>query len=288
MITLVNYTVRGHTLTHADVSWEVAQTNERPEDYRVSLYASEAEAGPYTPVAVDLVDRYMVRDNTTYPGMYRRTRWYKLVVRDARTSETAETPPFCRRGDLDLEGAEMARQFSLMVRRVHGARHLLLPPRTFGAKCQSCRPLASGRQLTRRCPSCWGVGIIGGYHYPVETWGTLDEAERTTQVSETQRTETTHHRFQLEGSPEVVPDALLIDRHNRRFRIIQIAPTSSYGVTIHHQGTAVLLPHTDIEYAIPVSWPEGRDLPPGVRENAHTLSGRGGARSAQSQPGGRR
>lgn len=288
MITVINTRAYGHALTYIDVAWELAPTLEPPNLYRFDVEASEAEAGPFTPVAVGLVDRYYVRDNSISRGMHHRSRWYRIKTEDVRTGDSVYTPAFTKRGTLSLEAAEMARQFSLNVRMVHGQRFVLLPIRTFGARCGLCRTTPSGRQTTTRCAGCWGVGFAGGYHWPVETWGNLDEVERTPQLSETQRTETQHHRFRTETSPEITPLSILVDRMNRRFRIIQISPTTEFGVTIHHEGTASLLPETAVEYEIPLVWPAGRDLPPGLHSLPHTLQGRAGSRTSSARPGGRR
>lgn len=277
MIEVVAERVAGFSIQYNDILWDIRPTTEDLADYTFQVERSEAEYGPYAPISPPMPDRYRYRDGNIPAHNVSRSLWYRVTVRNRRTNETVAGQPFDRRGPLSLEGAEAARQFSIYMRHVAGQRMWLLPVRTFGQVCPECTDHITGRQHSRECAVCWGTRFTGGYHYPVATWGTIQEAEHAIRVTTQATTQTRHVSVECEGSPDLHEGDLLIDRLNRRFRILVPSGTTRHQCIIHFKAQAVQILPSQIEYTIPVTIPEdGEDLPFAAFTQASTIDGLAG------------
>ena len=242
---------------------------------------SEAEYGPYEAICAEMADRFVFRDTNIPVHNLSRTLWYRLRVRNLRTNEVSVGQPFNRRGPLSLEGAEASRQFSVYVRRGAGQRFWLLPVRTFGQTCPVCTNSMTGRQQTRDCSSCWGTRFTGGYHYPVATWGTLQEAEGSLRATAQASQQVRHLGIECEGSPEIHEGDLIIDRLNRRFRILVPTATTRHQCIVHQKAQIVQIQPSQVEFTIPVGLPtDGEDLPPDLFSLPATLENLAGESAA--------
>ena len=252
MITLRNTRVSGFDRDSNDISWEVEPTTLDIQEFEFSVERSESEAGPFVAIIERLIDRYFVRDNDLPTTSHIRVLFYRIKVRHPLSGREEYSEIVSRRGSLDLLGQEVARLESVAFREYMGCLAWLFPVRTFGQRCPQCWDSVMRKSLMARCPTCYGTGFSGGYHYPIQFYAQLDESPEGSQRSMHQNSEQKVQRFRCPTSPAVKEDDLFIDSRNRRMRVMQVHGTTRLNVRLRQEVDAVLLPAGSIEDSIPL------------------------------------
>jgi len=250
MISLTRVRVTGFSRRYLDVDWEIAPTNDDLQEWQFFVERSEAEAGPFQVVAGPLVDRYYVRDNSTPQISLNRLLFYRVRAVNQHRGVEVLSEVADREGREDLIAAEIGSLETMLFEEFVGTLTWLFVRRTFGQRCPQCWDSVLGKKTSDSCPTCFGTGFSGGYHYPVQFFAQIDKAPRVTQAT----TQHTHQQmtcgFRCPGSPRVSPDDLIVDAKNRRYRVMTLAPTSRLGVDVHQEGQLIELQPGSVEDAI--------------------------------------
>lgn len=152
------------------------------------------DAGPYVfqlqmsqsgvPAAADWTDvgppvrepAYLLDPTARLWGMSTTTH-YRLVLTTAAGTYTSK-PASAFNGVLHkrdwLNVQEIVRKERLNQEEFVGVYGFLLKAKRYGTRC-SCKNPTTGERGNSACPTCYGVGIVGGYHPPIPmTFATLD------------------------------------------------------------------------------------------------------------------
>lgn len=250
MISITRVKVTGFSRRYLDVDWEIAPTNDDLQEWEFYLERSEAEAGPFQVIAGPLVDRYHVRDNTTPQISLNRLLFYRVRAVNKHRSIEFYSEVADREGREDLIAAEIGSLETMLFEEFVGTLCWLFPRRTFGQRCPQCFDSVLGKRIDDSCPTCFGTGFSGGYHYPIQFSAQFDKAPRVDQVSTHDLHQQVVVGMRCPASPRVSPQDLVIDHRNRRYRVVSAAATSRLGVDVHQEVQAVELQPGSVEDAL--------------------------------------
>lgn len=171
MIELVNARVTSLDVDFHELTWQVAPTGEDVLDYETHILRSEAEEGPFDEIAGPLVDRYHFVDNIIQVQNRWRRYWYLLRVIKRGTSEQRDHGPISNEPQPDLMAMELRRHLRLLFTEFAGRRCIVLPRRTFGARCE-CFSKVLNKKTRSGCHTCFPPGTL------VRTESGLEPIER--------------------------------------------------------------------------------------------------------------
>lgn len=255
MIEVINITVRSLDLDYLDLEWEIKTTAENILKYSIEVLRSEASYGPFERLAGPFIDRYRFRDNIAP----RRHEWrlfhYQIRVTDTTTQESKVFGPATALPRPPLDGIEIIRLETLLLREFTGRPCLHLPIRTFGQECKNCLDKVTGRRLIGNCMNCWGTGFLLGFHNPTVVFAQIDpfpKAQQNAGVTVQQQGMTTGR---VSSFPYFKPRDLLIEEENRRWRVTQVSTTERLRAPIRQELQLTKITVGDIEYGIPITWP---------------------------------
>lgn len=252
MISVRDIKVTGFSRQYYDVFWEIEPTTEDIQEYTFVLERSESEAGPFEAISGELVDRYHVRDNDVYLISSNRTLFYRVRVRHALSGKVEYSDIADRWGKPDLIAQEIVRLETLLFQEFAGGSCFLFPRRTFGQRCPQCWDAVLQKTIDSKCPTCFGTGFSGGYHYPVQFFAQIDEGSLTETVSESDYHQQKMFTFRCPASPELKPLDLFVDFKNRRMRVVSVGGTTRLGVRVRQEVQATLLQPGSIADAVPL------------------------------------
>lgn len=163
----------------ARVMWDLDATLRDPGPYDFQLQMSQSggansadwvDVGPVTRDAPFLID-----EGARLWGMSATTH-YRVILTTAANSYLS--PAANVYGSLKyrdwLNVREIVRKEQLHQREFVGADGFLLKAKRYGTRC-TCKNPTTGERGNSSCVTCYGVGIVGGYHAPVATtFATLD------------------------------------------------------------------------------------------------------------------
>ncbi len=101
--------------------------------------------------------------------------WYAVRTTDIRTNKKWYTPPTQLGCAWDVNDWRIARDivraFDRRMRQGRaGTLGYLLQRKKNGPTCPVCVDVDTGQVADPDCPTCWGTGIVGGYHLPIPMW----------------------------------------------------------------------------------------------------------------------
>ena len=273
MIKIKNEKIRSFSLDFLDIFWEVESTTEDIQDYSFYVQRSEAEAGPWDPIAGPLIDKYYLRDSSVPQLSNNRTLFYRIMIVHNVTGDVSYSRIFDRAGKPDAYASEIIKLENVMFSEFIGVRAWVFPVRTFGQRCPDCWDDVLQKRTTDSCRTCWGTGFSGGYHYPIQVWCQIDEPpEKTEYVSLDDHRHTNYFNLRLGPSPDVKPMDLVVDHLNRRLRVISVGGTHRFGVTVRQEIKCLQTQKGSIEDSIPLKVPDSLHLVP--KRNFTNSSGR--------------
>lgn len=221
---ITNIRLRTFDVDYIDLFWETAPGYDGL-DYTFRVVRSEAQHGPFTPITGSFSDRYHLRDSTAY--QMTRRRWYYKIETTHRTSGAValwpEGPGVSQEVKLDLEGLEMARQYSLRLQQHTGRECWVFPCRTFGPRCPSCVDSLTKQRMHMVCLTCYGTGFAGGYLAPVRTYANVVVVQADVVVAETHKDRRRIATCNLGNQPEVKIKDLVVEAENIRWEVVKVS-----------------------------------------------------------------
>ena len=251
MIEFSDLRVVSFSIEYQDVYWDIKPTTEDVQDYDFHLERSESMGGPWQELA-KVVDRYYVRDNAIPLHNTNRVLFYRVRAVHRRTDKEIVSEIASRQGKLPLDGAEIVRLENVLFREHVGVHCWLFPLRTFGQRCPQCWDKALRKATDDNCPTCWGTGFSGGYHYPVGFWGQVDPSDNADQVTASTHLQSNYTAIKMGPAPAVKPLDLVVDNQNTRWKVSSVSYTARLGVAIRQQLSVVRVTKGSIEDAIPL------------------------------------
>ena len=252
MISFRDVKVVSFSLQYQDVYWVIENTNDDLQDYDFYVERAESQLGAWDLIAGPLVDRFYVRDNNVPLMNANRELSYRVRAVNRASGDMVISPVFTRSGSLPLDALEIVRNEEITLREHAGTKAWVFPIRTFGQRCPQCWDRALMKVTDDACPTCWGTGFSNGYHYPVECWVQVDSATKTEQVTTNVQLQSNYVTMRLGPTPNISPMDLIIDHLNRRWRVVSVADTSRFGISVRQQPSLVRVTKGSVEDAIPL------------------------------------
>lgn len=252
MIRFTDIKVTGFSRQYYDIYWEIAPTTADIQEYTFTLERSESEAGPFNAISGDLIDRYHVRDNDVHLISSNRTFFYRVRLKHTPSGRVEYSDIADRAGKPDLIAQEILRLETLLFQEFAGGACFLFPRRTFGQRCPQCWDTVLQKTIDSKCPTCFGTGFSGGYHYPIQFFAQVDEGSITENATESDHHQQKMLTFRCPASPELKPLDLFVDFKNRRMRVVNVGGTTRLGVRVRQEVQAVLLQPGSIADAVPL------------------------------------
>ncbi len=250
MISISSVRVTGFSRRFLDVDWEIAPTHDDMQEWQFFVERSESEGGPWDVVSGPIVDRYYVRDNSTLQVSSNRLLFYRVRAENPLRGLHVVSDHADREGEPDIIASEIASLENLLFTEFTGTRSWLFTRRTFGQRCPQCWDDALGKRLDDACPTCFGAGFSGGYHYPVEFFAQFDRSPQQEAVSTHDHHQQAVQTFRCTASPRITPMSLVIDHRNARYRVVGVTTTTRLNVGVHQEVQCVQLQPGCIEDAI--------------------------------------
>lgn len=220
--------------------------------YEFTVLRSQSSAGPWDPVADNIVDKYAFHDTSVskdYPGF---TIVYKIRVTDKESGDTWESKPtYCLDHDLDPVGREIRLREALYLRRLIGRRVVLLQRRTFGTRCGCWDPQLQ-QKLRSHCLTCYDTSYVGGYLNPVLIDVSFQPSKEMLQHTPQLVVTANQTVAWTSYLPRVKVNDILVEESGTRWRVAEVHPSERLRVTIRQVLVVQEIPHGDIEYDIPI------------------------------------
>lgn len=150
---------------------------------------------------------------------------------------------------MDYMQAEMVRRNGWLFEQV-GEPAWLMRRKTRGKIC-GCTTTGTGEPRTA-CPSCFEIGIVGGYYGPYEMLYIDPDVAATRELDEGGTKVTREARSYLGPTPIVQDGDLIVRKNGERLIIRGVTQKQPRGVLLQQEFNADLLPFGDTRYLIPV------------------------------------
>jgi hypothetical protein len=249
MLVVKSIQVRSLSIEYLEISWTVESTNKDVLDYNFQVLRSEGPMGPFDEVSEKFEDRYIYVDNSVKPHNKFRSCFYIVRVTDKRTGEFKDYGPENDRIPPDLIVLELRKHRNLALKEFEGQRCWVLPLRTFGQRC-SCFNTTLQKKTRSGCRTCYDTSFVGGFHYPIESWISVDptaNAEQQSSMGVLQQQNTTGICGYF---PPMKPGDVVITPKNERWVVTSVSTPQHGGQPIFQQLQLHMLPNGAIEHAI--------------------------------------
>jgi len=251
---LINIRVASTDLDHLNLYWETASGDD-PLDYSFQILRSEARFGPYEAISGVFRDRYHYRDTTTVQLHLFRSWYYKIRVTHVGTQVSADYPDVgvALEAPPDLQALEMARMTRLRLQEFEGRQVWIFPRRTFGQRC-SCVDSVTKSQIRSGCLTCYDVGFVGGYHYPIQAPMKIVSSTEATVAADAARFQDSPAQAKLANYPDIHEGDVVVELENIRWRVMgPINKEAKLRSTIFQQFALYRIPKDDVSYKLPIA-----------------------------------
>jgi hypothetical protein len=261
VIQFVDFKVRSFDLDHLDLFWEIADTAQSVDRWRIYVLKSvDGMAGPFHEIAGPFFNTGVLRDPEVNQLHNWRTYFYKLKAVNKDTDEEQEVGPEWLQAEPDLITFELRRRFNLTMQEFGGRKVLVYPAITAGFRCPACYDKGSGsrgrtigRQLVQNCETCFDQTFVGGFAKPVEAWMQLDSEQKTNQRSDTTERTQTETSARISAFPPLKPKDMIVEAENVRWEVERVPTTKKLRAVVHQEPVLHAIPKSDIRYKVPVN-----------------------------------
>lgn len=241
------------------ISWTIQDTTELVEDYSFAVYTASAPTPPtaFTKISPDIVGFSFVYElpNKLNSSIH---EYFRIGVTELATDTTVLS---------DVVGASYlvppdAYADAIIYQEQYFLENILgRPPvklfmrRRTGTRCPVCWDDDLLEVTRSSCDTCYSTGYLGGYSVPQELFISFTEPAFQTKfdVVDIKNVQNVPTYAWASNYPLILPDDILVDEFNRRFRVIQSQPTTKDGRIYLRQNLQLqLLPPTDISYSLGV------------------------------------
>ncbi len=249
-IELRNLRVRSLSLDFNDIAWEIEPTREDLLDYTFQVFRSEAPAGPWGELSVEMEDQYLFVDNTINPMNRWREYFYLVRVKHKPSGTTKDFGPASKEPKPDLIALEMRKNFNLLMTEFVGRKCWILPARTFGQRCVACWDPTLKQRTKSGCRTCYDTSFVRGFHTPIETFLQFDPSPKNDQQTNTGLVQQVNTTARVGYFPPLKPGDVIIEPENRRWKVTQVNATERLRAIVHQEIQAHEVPRGDILYAL--------------------------------------
>ena len=237
-----------------DIKWSFNSATQSSLSFTFSVERAESPSGPYETVAGPMRDRYSARDYMAPKRRVWRTLYYRVIATSPEGSITSE-PSLCGPRP-PLDGLEMTRLHNVLLREYVGRQCVVLASRTFGERCDVCYDRITGRRTHSKCLTCYNTGFLRGYHRPILAYIQIDPSDKAQTNGRELVSEQVFANARMGVYPLVKPRDIIVEREGKKWRVNSVRQTERLRSPIHQEVSLTLIPPGDIEYKIPLKFPE--------------------------------
>lgn len=243
---------------YMDISWSFDNGKYDSLSYTYTVERSESPAGPYDTVAGPMRDRYSARDYIAPRKRVWRSLYYRISAEGPEGTVTSE-PTLCGPRP-PLDGLEMTRLHNVLLREYVGRQCAVLSIRTFGDRCHTCYDNLTGRRTMSSCKTCWNTGFLRGYHKPILAYIQIDPSDKAQTNGRELVSEQVFANSRMGIYPIIKPRDIIVEREGNKWRVNSVRQTERLRSPIHQEVSLTLIPPGDIEYKIPLKFPEDTEV----------------------------
>jgi hypothetical protein len=231
---------------------------------------------------VPLVNKYRFVDllvpNSEHAGqnsLFVKT-YYQIIMTMPNGIEIASivvsTGAFAQR-EVFLKVQEIQRKYKMLSERYIGVPTYLLKVRKYGENCPKCWDEVKHESRDSHCPTCYGIGKVGGYFEPELITGHF-EVNPQTQIITPDRGLIDHQEtnFRSIADPIIDPYDVLVEKEtNVRWSVFrQVQQTEHKRIPVSQIVTIRDIPRSHVIYEFPI--PEQDSFEPQVPDSDALLN----------------
>lgn len=240
------------------IEWTVSDTVEDLTNYTYNVYYAYSPDDSFT----ILNDEPITDEFYTYliPTDYNSSvqYYFKVEAIDASTGETSVSVVIGSAyiTPVDNIAATIIHQQSYFLENILNRNPVkLLSKKRFGTRCSVCWDEDMFEVTKSNCTSCYSVGYEGGYYSARDLYISFTEPGYTTKfdIGDIKSVQQGVTAAWAGNFPKILSEDIIVDDFNRRFRVLQVQPTTKDGRIYLRQLLQIqLIPPTDIIYSLEV------------------------------------
>lgn len=213
-------TVSPGVLGGAEISWLPKLDLPWPDPWTFRVEVADTPAETWTTVATVASTNWALIDPLRYKYDVLTEVWYRVVLVDGDTEEHESDPVHVgtNLGRRDwILCKEVCRRAGQRMRIRTGREGYLFKRRHWGALCEDCGDEVTGQETNSQCPTCFGVGIVDGYHDGISMTVEMHDEDLQVLTDDTDaRRHALKHPTMAVNFPKISPFDLWMDRYSGR------------------------------------------------------------------------
>lgn len=218
-------TVAPGALGGAEVTWVPKMDLPWPEPWSFKVQMAYTPSAAWTTLTTEVGSDWTWLDASQYKYDYMTEVWYRVVLVDGDAAEHAGDPAMIGtvldRRDWVL-AKEACRRSQQKMRLRSGRPGHIYKRRGWGTLCTACGDAITEQETNSQCPTCYGVGIVGGYHPPISMWVEMhnEDLRRLTDDKDSLRYALKHPTLAI-NFPKIVPYDIWRDANSGKMWAVQ-------------------------------------------------------------------
>lgn len=253
MLTLKRLDIFNNFSSFFLVRWTLNDTTEDLSDYTFSILSSLSPNDGFAVLAADITDlEHQVANANMFDSSVHV--YFKIKIKNIVTSEEVTDPimsSLIMTPRDNIADAIIYQERYLLENILGRAKAKLLIRKRCGTRCTVCWD-ADTREITKsNCTSCYSTGYAGGYMNPVDVPISFTEPGYINKfdIGDIRDIQQNVTQAWASNYPLILPQDVIVDSTNRRFRVVQSQPTTKDGNIYLRQILQLqLIPPTDVIY----------------------------------------
>lgn len=240
------------------IRWDVADTAEELSNFVFNVYTSLSPDKEFTQVNDAPIEEleYLYEEGPRLDSSVKL--YFKVEACDLTTGETSlsDATGAVYLTPTDEIAETIIYQYNIFLQHVLGRPPVkLLIKRRSGTRCPACWDVELGEVTKSSCSNCYSVGYANGYMPPKDIYISFTEPGFATKfdIGDVRDVQQGVTQAWCLNYPLVLPGDVIVDEFNRRFRIIQVQPTTRSGqIYLRQMLQLQLIPPTDVIYNLEI------------------------------------
>lgn len=253
MLTLKKLEVYNNFSSFFLVKWTLNDTTEDASIYTYSIMSSLSSKDGFTVLASDITDlEHQIANADMFDSSVHV--YFKIKIKNTSTGDEVTDPLvtslIMTPRDNIADAIIYQERYLLENILTRGVSKLLIKKRS-GTRCSKCWD-ADTREVTKSsCTTCYSTGFAGGYMSPVDIPISFTEPGYINKfdIGDIRDIQQNVTQAWASNYPLILPQDIIVDSANRRFKVIQSQPTTKDGTIYLRQILQLqLIPPTDVIY----------------------------------------
>lgn len=268
MLVVDKISIRPLSVTSAEVTWTIQPNPDPISQYVFHVLRSGSPEGPYADVSGPLVDEFSFIDRVNLKSKLADISWriqvdhipsgVSVTFPQGVADEAFKYHPNLDRAAVtedygaDYISLEIVRRNNLLLRRFTGRLCAFMPIKIQGVRCPTCWDNLKRRPTRSSCTDCFGTTFQGGYHGQINVFIDVNPSPNLVQLANFGKMEINQTVMFMSNFPLAKPNDLIVERTNRRWRVVKVNPVTHKRYTVQQYLTAQEIERSDAELLVPV------------------------------------